>query len=109
MQSTLAEQGRNAAIMSASLVSGEREFQRGMQESNLQKYGADLQAKANLMIKPQPLPDIIKPVMGPDKTFVAPAKVLPGAVAPAQYTNPLMPLIGAVTSAAGGLAAAGWT
>ena len=100
MQSTLAEQGRNAAIMSASLVSGEREFQRGIQETNLQKYGADLQAAANLMIKPQPLPDIVKPVMGPDKTFVKPAKVIPGAVAPAQYTNPMMPLIGGVTSAA---------
>jgi hypothetical protein len=100
MQSTLAEQGRNAAIMSASLVSGEREFQRGMQESNLQKYGADLQAAANLMIKPQALPDLIKPVMGPDKTFVAPAEVIPGAVAPAQYTNPMLPLIGGISSAA---------
>lgn len=100
MQSTLAEQGRNAAIMSASLVSGEREFQRGMQEVALQKYGADLQAEANLMIKPQALPDLIKPVMGPNKTFVAPPKVLPGAVAPAQYTNPLMPLIGGISSAA---------
>ena len=100
MQSTLAEQGRNAAIMSASLVSGEGEFQRGMQEVSLQKYGSDLQAAANLMIKPQPLPDIIKPVMGPARTFVKPAEVLPGAVPPAQYTNPLMPLIGGITSAA---------
>ena len=108
MQSTLAEQGRNAAIMSASLVSGEGEFQRGMQEVALQKYGSDLQAAANLMIKPQALPDIVKPVMGPERTFVAPAEVLPGAVAPAQYTNPIMPLIGGITSAAGGLAAAGW-
>ena len=100
MQSTLAEQGRNAAIMSASLVSGEREFQRGMQEVSLQKYGSDLQAAANLMIKPQALPDIVKPVMGPERTFVKPAKVLPGAVPPAQRTSTLMPLIGGITSAA---------
>ena len=100
MQSTLAEQGRNAAIMSASLVSGEGEFQRGMQEVALQKYGSDLQAAANLMIKPQALPEIIKPVMGPERTFVKPAEVLPGAVPPAQYTNPIMPLIGGITSAA---------
>ena len=100
MQSTLAEQGRNAAIMSASLISGEREFQRGMQEVGLQKYGSDLQAAANLMIKPEALPEILAPVMGPARTFVKPAEVLPGAVPPAQYTNPLMPLIGGITSAA---------
>ena len=109
MQSTLAEQGRNAAIMSASLLSGEREFQRGMQEVSLQKYGSDLQAAANLMIKPQALPDIVKPVMGPARTFIEPAEVLPGAVPPAQRTSTLMPLIGGISSAAGGLAAAGWT
>ncbi|MGB9878475.1 MAG: hypothetical protein ACPLGZ_00680 [Candidatus Pelagibacter ubique] len=100
MQSTLAEQGRNAAIMSASLISGEREFQRGMQEVGLQKYGSDLQAAANLMIRPEALPEILKPVMGPERTFVKPAEVLPGAVPPAQYTNPLMPLIGGISSAA---------
>ena len=108
MQSTLAEQGRNAAIMSASLISGEREFQRGMQEIALQKYGSDLQAAANLMIKPQALPDIIKPTMGPERTFVKPAEVLPGAVPPAQYTNPLMPLIGSISSAANSLVGVDW-
>jgi len=104
MQSTLAEQGRNAAIMSASLVSGQREFQRGMQEVGLQKYGSDMQAAANLMIKPKSLPEILAPVMGPERTFVKPAEVLPGAVPPAQYTNPMLPLISSIASAAGGLA-----
>jgi hypothetical protein len=100
MQSTLAEQGRNAAIMSASLVSGQREFQRNIQDIGMQKYGADLQAAANLMIEPQALPEIVKPVMGPARTFVKPAKVLPGAVPPAQRTSTLMPLIGGISSAA---------
>jgi len=100
MQSTLAEQGRNAAILSASLVSGQREFQRDIQEIGLQKYASDLQATANLMIKPEALPEILTPVMGPARTFVKPAEVLPGAVPPAQYTNPLMPLIGGISSAA---------
>lgn len=108
MQSTLAEQGRNAAIMSASLVSGEREFQRGMQEASLQKYGSDLQAAANLMIKPQALPEIARPTMGPERTFVKPAEVLPGAVAPARYTNPMMPLIGGIASASSGLVGVDW-
>ena len=32
----------------------------------LEKYGADMQAKANLMIQPERLPSIMKPELGPD-------------------------------------------
>jgi len=104
VQSTLAEQGRNAAILAASLASGKREFERGMREVALQRYGSDLAAAANLMIKPERLPDLPTPVMGPARTFVEPAKVLPGAVAPPSYVNPMMPLIGGIASAAGAFA-----
>jgi hypothetical protein len=106
VQSTLAEQGRNAAILAASLASGRREVRRGMREVALQRYGSDLAAAANLMIKPERLPDLPTPVMGPARTFVEPAKVLPGAVAPASYSNPFLPLIGSVASGAMGIAAA---
>lgn len=106
IQSTIAEQGRNAAILNASLTSGRREFQRGMREVALQRYGADLQAAANLMIEPERLPDIPQPQMGPERTFVEPAKVLAGAVPPATYSNPYLPLIGSVTAGAMGIAAA---
>jgi hypothetical protein len=106
VQSTLAEQGRNAAILAASLASGKREFERGMREVTLQRYGSDMAAAANLMIKPDRLPDLPTPVMGPARTFVEPAKVLPNAVAPASYSNPFLPLIGSVTSGAMGIAAA---
>lgn len=99
IQSTIAEQGRNAAILNASLVSGQREFQRGMRDVSLQRYGADMQAAANLMIEPERLPELVRPTMGPARTFVAPMTVLPDAVPPAQRTNPLMPLI---SGAAGG-------
>lgn len=106
IQSTIAEHGRNAAILAASLESGEREFERGMREVGLQRYGADLQAAANLMISPDRLPDIPKPKLGPVRTFVEPAKVLPGAVAPPTYSNPMLPLISSFTSGALGIAAA---
>jgi hypothetical protein len=102
IQSTIAEHSRNAAILAASLESGGREFERGMREVGLQRYGADLQAAANLMIAPDRLPDIPKPKQGPVRTFVEPAKVLPGAVAPPTYTNPMLPLISAVSSSAFG-------
>jgi len=106
IQSTLAEQGRNAAILSASLVSGEREYNRGMRDVGLQRYGADMQAAANLMIEPERLPELVRPTMGPARTFVAPMTVLPDAIPPAQRTNPLMPLISGAASGLMGAAQA---
>lgn len=103
IQATLADVGRNAAILNASLTSGRREFNRGMRDVSLQRYGADMQAAANLMIEPERLPELVKPTMGPARTFVAPMVVMPEAVPPAQKTNPLMPLISGVASGAMGL------
>ena len=100
MQALAAKQGRDLAVLRASLKSSEQEYKRNMFDLALQKYGADMQAKANLMIQPERLPELIAPEMGPERTFVEPAEVLPGAVPPAKYTNPLMPLIGGVTGAA---------
>ena len=100
MQALAAKQGRDLAVLRASLRSSEQEYKRNMFDLSLQKYGADMQAKANLMIRPDRLPELIAPTMGPERTFVEPAEVLPGAVPPAKYTNPLMPLIGGVTGAA---------
>ena len=106
IQSTLADVGRNAAILSASLVSGRREMERGMRDISLQRYGADQQAAANLMIEPERLPELVKPTMGPARTFVAPMTVLPDAIPPAQRTNPLMPLISGAASGLMGAAQA---
>lgn len=103
IQATLADVGRNAAILNASLTSGRREFNRGMRDVSMQRYGADMQAAANLMIEPERLPELVKPTMGPARTFVAPMVVMPEAVPPAQKTNPLMPLISGVASGAMGL------
>jgi hypothetical protein len=107
MQALAAKQGRDLAVLRASLKSSEQEFRRGNFDLALQKYGADMQAKANLMIQPERLPALLAPEMGPERTFVEPAEVLPGAVPPAKYTNPMLPLIGGITSAANaGLTAA---
>jgi len=107
LQTLAARQGRDLAVLQATLKSSEEEFRRGSFDLALQKYGADMQAKANLMIQPDRLPELIAPEMGPERTFVEPAEVLPGAVPPAKYTNPMLPLIGGITSAANaGLTAA---
>tara|TARA_Y100000004_G_scaffold1098_1_gene1429 strand:+ start:50 stop:874 length:825 start_codon:yes stop_codon:yes gene_type:complete len=107
LQALAARQGRDLAVLRATLKSSEEEFRRGNFDLALQKYGADMQAKANLMIRPERLPELLKPEMGPERTFIEPAEVLPGAVPPAKYTNPMLPLIGGITSAANaGLTAA---
>lgn len=98
MQALAAKQGRDLAVLRASIKSSEQEYKRNMFDLSLQKYGADMQAKANLMIKPERLPELIAPEMGPARTFVEPAEVLPGAVPPAKYTNPMLPLIGGISS-----------
>ena len=104
MQALAAKQGRDLSVLRASIKSSTQEYLRGNFDLALQKYGADMQAKANLMIQPDRLPELIAPEFGPERTFVEPAEVLPGAVPPAKYTNPLMPLIGGVTGAGNVLA-----
>ena len=99
MQAVAAQQGRDLAVLRASLVSSEKELQRSMMDVALEKYGADMQAKAQLMIRPEAMPELLAPEMGPERTFVRPAKVLPGAVPPAIRTSPLTPLISGFTNA----------
>ena len=107
MQALAAKQGRDLAVLRASMSSQAQEFRRGMFDLAMQKYGADMQAKASLMMKPDRLPELIAPEMGPARTFIEPAEVLPGAVPPAQRVNPLMPLIGGISGAAGMLSQPG--
>lgn len=101
MQAAAAQQGRDLSVLRASLVSSTKELQRGLMDTALQEYGANMQAKAELMIRPEELPALVAPEMGPERTFVKPPKVLPGAVPPAVQTSPIMPLIGAVSNVAG--------
>jgi hypothetical protein len=104
MQAVAAKQGRDLAVLSASLTSSAEELKRSLFDTVLEKYGADMQAKANLMIKPDRLPELMVPVMGPAKTFIKPMKVQPAAVPPPRYTNPMVPLIGGISSAASTIA-----
>jgi len=103
MQALAAKQGRDLAVLSASLTSSAEELQRSLFDAALQKYGADMQAKANLMVMPERMPQLMMPVMGPAKTFIEPMKVSPGAIPPPKYTNPMAPLIGGIGGAASAL------
>ena len=103
-QVTLADEGRNLAVLQAELRSGATQGTRQMRDIGIQKYAGDRNAIANLMLRPEQAPRPQAPVMGPEKTFIKPAKQIPGMAPPPAYTNPLMPLIGGISSAAGSLA-----
>ena len=103
-QVTLADEGRNLAVLQAELRSGATQGTRQMRDIGIQKYSSDRNAIANLMLRPEQAPRTPEPIMGPEKTFIKPAKQIPGMAPPPAYSNPLMPLIGGISSAAGSLA-----
>lgn len=105
-QVTLADEGRNLAVLQAELRSGATQATRQMRDIGIQKYVGDTNAISNLMIRPEQAPRPPAPVQGPEKTFVKPAEQIPGMAPPPAYSNPMMPLIGAVSSAAGSLQSA---
>jgi hypothetical protein len=77
-QVTLADEGRNLAVLQAELRSGETQAGRQMRDIGIQKYAGDKNAIANLMLRPEKAPRPMAPVMGPERTFVKPAEQIPG-------------------------------
>ena len=108
LQSTIAEQGRNAAILSASLMSAGMQSQRNMQDIALGRYADDLKARNAMMIKPERLPDIPQPIKPPERVFVEPMKATAGFVpAPIQQST-FAPIVQGISSAAGSFATVNW-
>ena len=80
LQSSIAALGRNSAIMDASLSSSVEQSQRNLNQIGLQRYAADLNAKASMMIRPERPPEVLKPIQAPERIFIEPMKAIPGAV-----------------------------
>ena len=108
IQSRVAAAGRNAAITDASLASSVEQSQRNMRAITLQKFGADMQARASMMIKPMKPMDIPIPQLGPEAIFMPPMKATPQYIPPAQQQSTLAPLISGFGSAASSLASVNW-
>lgn len=101
LQSTVAEQGRNAAILSASLLSAGQQSQRNLRDIALSKYADDLKARNAMMIEPQRLPDIPKPLKAPDRVFVEPMMATAGYIPAPARQNVFAPAIQGVGQAFG--------
>ncbi len=104
LQSSIAALGRNAAIMDASLSSSVEQSQRNLQQIGAQRYAADINAKANLMIRPEAPPDVLKPVQTPERIFIEPMEVLPQAIQAPIRQSTSAPLISGLMSSAATIA-----
>lgn len=104
IQSTVAEQGRNAAILTANLVSAGQQSQRNMRDIEMGRYAADLSARNAMMIEPERLPDIPKPIKPPERLFVEPMQVMPGFTPRPAQQNIFAPIISGVAAAGGTIA-----
>ena len=102
-QVTIAEQGLNLAVMREELRSADRNAQANLRDVAIQRFAADENAKAALMLRPERAPAPLRPIMGPERTFVEPAEALPSFVPPAVQQSTMMPLISGIGSAAGSL------
>lgn len=94
LQSSIAALGRNSAIMDASLSSSVEQSQRNMQQIGLQRYAADLQANASMMIKPKKAPAIPLPIQAPERIFIEPMEVFAGQATPAPQQSTFAPILG---------------
>ena len=109
IQSRVAAAGRNETISDASLASSVEQSQRNMTAIALQKYAADMQAKASMMIKPEPLPTLPIPELGPEMVFMPPMEATPAYVPPARQVSTVAPLISGVSSAVSSLSGVNWS
>jgi hypothetical protein len=74
IQAVLAQVGRNQAILAESLVSAEKQYNVNLRKISADKYGADIAAEANRMIKPELAPALPKPIPLPRSIFQKPQK-----------------------------------
>jgi len=96
--SAIADAQFNMRVLDADIAGAIAQSESNMQQISLQKYGADLNAAANLMIKPEALPYAPAPTMAPERIFVKPAKYKAGGVAQPVQQSVWGPLVSGVAS-----------
>ena len=101
VQSSIAALGRNSAIMDASLSSSVEQSQRNLRQIGLQRYAADVNAKAQMMIRPTKTPTAPRPTQAPERIFIEPMEVLPQAIQAPIRQSTSAPLVSGFIGAAG--------
>jgi hypothetical protein len=108
IQSTVAEQGRNAAILTASLVSAGQQSQRNLRDIAMDRYADDLKARNAMMIEPERLPNIPQPIKPPDRVFVEPMKATAGFIPAPTQQSIFAPIVSGISAAAASAGQVDW-
>jgi hypothetical protein len=108
IQSRLAAAGRDSSIMDASLASSVEQSKRNLNQIAMQRYGADLAAKAQMMIRPEAVPDIPVPTQAPERIFIEPMEVTPTYIPPAVQQSTVAPIVSGISSGASAFAKVPW-
>ena len=103
MQAELAGIGRNLAIMEESMKSAYKQYNQNLQSISLQKYGADMNAEAARMLKPERLPEIPEPLAVPRAKVPKPYKLKVGPKAFTPGYNPTADIFSSLGNVAGGI------
>lgn len=106
MQSTVAEMGRNSAILRASLTSAGIQSERNMRDIALGRYADDIKARNAMMIQPERLPDIPKPMMPPERIFVEPMAATAGYIPGPANQSTAAPMFAGLSQAASAVGSA---
>ena len=106
IQSTVAEVGRNSAILRASLMSAGVQSQRNLRDIAMSRYADDIKARNAMMIAPERLPDIPKPTMAPERIFVEPMAATAGYIPGPANQSAAAPIFAGLSTAAGSAASA---
>ena len=93
-QAEFAALGRNQAILAESLLSAKADSAAAIRKIANDKFGADLAAEANRMLRPDRLPQPPKPLTTPRAEYLAPRK-------PKKFDFGPKPIKGAMASSAG--------
>lgn len=75
LQATTASYGRNIAILAKSMESAELQYRSNLKKIDVNKLGADLQAEAARMLKPERMPSLPKPEPLPVARITEPMKI----------------------------------
>ena len=107
IQSILAQSGRNQAILVESMVSADKQYKTNLRKIAMDKYGADIAADANRMIKPEALPEPPRPIPLPKSKFqkikkpLMPPEPMKGLESP--WANAAVGFLGSAGSIAAGI------
>ena len=90
----------NMRVLDADIAAAVAQSERNMKDISLRKYEADLNAAAQVMIKPERMEYEPPPLIPPERIFVKPLRIKPGAIQPPVQQSVTAPLISGLVGAA---------